>query len=100
MFIKSVFNNDISKWNVSKFKYMDNMFDKSEFNKDLSNWKPCKLNLEDSDTIFGHSNIQAPYWVNYKNKKERKKVIDSFHLHKNLQEELSINKVEQNKPKI
>ena len=38
MFYKSVFNGDISQWNVSNVTDMSSMFYKSAFNGDISNW--------------------------------------------------------------
>ena len=38
MFSKSSFNGDISKWDVSNVKYMDNMFYNSSFTGDISLW--------------------------------------------------------------
>ena len=45
MFYGSKFNQDISKWNVSKVKDMSYMFTLSKFNQDISKWnirKDCK----------------------------------------------------------
>ena len=39
MFYMSWFNGDISKWDVSNVKSMVAMFSKSKFNQDISNWK-------------------------------------------------------------
>ncbi len=39
MFRLSVFNNNISKWNVSNVTNMENMFSLSDFNNDISKWK-------------------------------------------------------------
>ena len=38
MFGYSIFNRDISKWDVSNVSDMYGMFAKSQFNKDISNW--------------------------------------------------------------
>jgi surface protein len=39
MFYGSRFNNDISKWDVSKVTDMEIMFKYSAFKQDISNWK-------------------------------------------------------------
>jgi hypothetical protein len=39
MFLKSLFNGDISEWNVSNVKYIDSMFKDSNFKQNISNWK-------------------------------------------------------------
>ena len=38
MFQNSIFNGDISNWDVSSVYSMEYMFSNSIFNKDLSNW--------------------------------------------------------------
>lgn len=38
LFENSLFNGDISQWNVSSGKYFDSMFRGSSFNGDISNW--------------------------------------------------------------
>ena len=37
------FNGDISKWNVSNVRDMENMFDGSSFNGDISKWDVSKV---------------------------------------------------------
>ena len=61
MFKNSVFNGDISKWDVSNVESMNQMFYKSEFNGDISNWDVSKVT---SHTDFSKdSNIIAePNW--------------------------------------
>ena len=39
MFYHADFNGDISKWDVSSAKSMRSMFEGSKFNQDISNWK-------------------------------------------------------------
>ena len=39
MFKQSIFNGDISGWDVSNVTDMSGMFDDSKFNGDISNWK-------------------------------------------------------------
>jgi len=38
MFRYSVFNGDISNWDVSNVRNMPSMFEESVFNGDISNW--------------------------------------------------------------
>ena len=38
MFSHSKFNQDISNWDVSNVMYMTDMFEYSSFNQDISNW--------------------------------------------------------------
>ena len=45
MFVKSKFNGDISKWDVSMLKDMNWMFYKSKFNGDISNWDVSKVEI-------------------------------------------------------
>ena len=48
MFSFSCFNGDISKWNVSSVKYMSYIFVNSVFNQDISNWnidKNCNTTM-------------------------------------------------------
>ena len=45
MFQNSIFNGDISDWDVSSVKNMSNMFDKSKFNGDISNWDVSSVEL-------------------------------------------------------
>ena len=98
MFSSSNFNGDISQWDVSNVEDMNFMFKNSTFDKDLSIWKPYSLlNL---DGIFRSNNAQIPYWSKYDDKDERKKAIDKYWLAKELQKDLSDNKIENKKPKI
>ena len=43
MFAISVFNGDISKWNVSMVDDMNGMFDDSKFNGDISKWDVSRV---------------------------------------------------------
>lgn len=85
MFKNSEFNQDISKWDVSNVEYMDKIFQDANFNQDLSDWKPYNLNL---DGTFEYFHCRIPYWAKYEDKEERKKAIDSYHLQKELGNEL------------
>lgn len=50
MFQNSKFNQDISGWNVSNVKYMHNMFRVSDFNKDIGLWDVG--NVENMSSMF------------------------------------------------
>ena len=39
MFFDSMFDRDISKWDVSNITRMEYMFAKAKFNQDISKWK-------------------------------------------------------------
>jgi surface protein len=86
MFQKSSFNGDISKWDVSSLKDMSFMFVNSQFTGNISDWKPN--NLIDTLNAFICSVSQEPYWLNC-SKEERKKVIEAYHLNKELGQELN-----------
>lgn len=91
MFHGSIFNLDISDWDVSKVENMDYTFYESKFRKDISKWKP--YNLKSSHNTFLESPTPIPYWdalgLDYDEQIERKMVIDSYHLNKQLGKELS-----------
>lgn len=90
MFNGSKFNGDISNWDVSNVKSMDGMFSGADFTGNLSNWKP--YNLESGNGMFlGCSQELCPYWLNFgtKEKTERNKAIDIYHLNTQLKSELS-----------
>jgi surface protein len=122
MFFASKFNGDISKWVVSKVKSMSHMFDEAELNGDITkwdvsnvttmflmfcyssfqqnliDWKP--LNLSKVDGIFDGSYAITPYWAEINDLQLRNKTINSYHLNKELQEDLSTNSMPTKKPKI
>jgi surface protein len=102
MFNNSIFNDDISQWNVSSVKDMTCMFLDSKFDKDISNWKPYNLEVDNNSWMFLKCPIVKPYWFNFVDITERKKAIDTYHLHKELNSSLTINKNnnKRNKPKI
>ena len=64
MFFGSVFNGDLSKWNVSKVKDMYGMFAHSVFNGDISGWDVSRV--EDMNEMFICSLLEAsgnePEW--------------------------------------
>ena len=45
LFFGSVFNGDISKWNVSNVRKMSYMFFRSDFNGDISNWNVSNVKV-------------------------------------------------------
>jgi hypothetical protein len=98
LFSESIFNGDISQWNVSKVTHMNNLFYDSKFQGDITNWKP--LSLEKLRDIFNDSYENKPYWVNYTSKDERNKAIDSYWLHKELKKDLEDNNIVQKRVKI
>jgi hypothetical protein len=96
MFIGSKFNGDISKWDVRKLENMDHMLSDT-FNGDISNWKP--YNIGEFALLFGQM-TEPPYWSLIKDKDERKKAIDTYHLKKELGQELSNNNTQDKKLKL
>jgi surface protein len=62
MFSFSLFNGDISKWDVSKVKDMRYMFSGADFERDIEDWdvnlKICRL-----DDMFDSEKLSyAPNW--------------------------------------
>jgi surface protein len=98
MFCHSLFNQDISKWDVSNVTNMNALFYQSKFQIDLSDWKPIKLEL--SLNMFDNCSAIIPYWVNYENKKNRKKAIDIYCFKNNLEQDLSETNILEKKIKI
>jgi surface protein len=88
MFDYSKFEGDISKWDVSNVANMYAMFNGSEFIGDLSNWKPYNAYIEN---MFYECLARKPYWSEYEKLEDRKRAIDSYHLEKELEQELSKN---------
>ena len=62
LFIGSVFNGDISKWNVSNVRSMRYMFCISKFKGDISKWNTS--NVENMDGMFKNSLLEEhePDW--------------------------------------
>jgi hypothetical protein len=86
MFQKSDFNGDISNWDVTGLKDICFMFINSAFSGDISQWKP--INLIDTLNAFLCSASPTPYWLDC-DKDERKKIIEAYHLNKELDSELN-----------
>jgi len=86
MFCQSNFNKDVSNWDVSKVEDMNYIFAISEFNKDISNWKP--YNMTSYSSILPDHYGDYPYWAHHRDKTERMKAINSYHLEKGLVKEL------------
>jgi surface protein len=87
MFYNSKFNGDISRWDVSNVEGMEYMFAHSIFNGDISNWKPYCLTY--NYNTLENCNAARPYWVDIEDIQERNKVIDAYHLKKELVQELN-----------
>jgi surface protein len=56
MFKSSKFNNDISNWDVSNVEYMDKMFYRSEFNQNINRWQ--LNNIKDMSEMFVDSPLE------------------------------------------
>lgn len=82
MFANSSFNGDISKWDVSNVIDMFGMFGSSSFNGDLSNWKPYKL--DDNQIMFQDCPAPIPYWDKFDKNRDRRKAIECYQLHQEL----------------
>ena len=63
MFHDSVFNGDISRWNVSNVTNMWGMFASSEFNGDISGWDVS--NVTDRQYMFHNCLIKKEYKPNF-----------------------------------
>ena len=63
MFNNSIFNGDISKWNIGKVLDMHDMFAQSKFNKDISNWDISHVIIKDD--IFNNCPIKDEYKPNF-----------------------------------
>jgi CRISPR/Cas system CMR-associated protein Cmr1 (group 7 of RAMP superfamily) len=102
MFTSSLFNQDISKWDVSKVQIMEDIFNNSKFNHDLFEWQPYKL--ESARGAFNDCIAPIPYWAEFDNLKDRIRAINSFQEKKELKKELNIElkgkQIEQKKLKI
>jgi surface protein len=98
MFLGCAFNGDISEWDVSKVTHMTQMFVSSLFTGDISNWEP--YSLKKIYSLLGDSPINQPYWLKYEDREERNKAIDSYHLQKELNRDLTINDTQKKKTKI
>ena len=60
MFSMSIFNGDISRWNVSHVKDVRRMFSAAaEFNQDISNWD--LRSVTDARNMFWNCNIKDVY---------------------------------------
>jgi surface protein len=95
MFRCSKFDGDISKWDVTKVKDMRMMFGHAKFNGDVSNWTPYNLGVVND--IFYKCPAKIPYWSLITDKKNRNKLIDRYLLAKELNEELKVNNLKQEK---
>ena len=53
IFMRSLFDGDISRWDVSNVKDMSNLFSESKFSGDLSNWDVS--NVENMEDMFSYT---------------------------------------------
>ena len=90
LFFKSEFNQNITGWDVSNVTNMDYAFANSKFNQNLDNWTPKKL--ESKDAVFEglplKSGDNPPYWVNI-NIEFLEQAIDAYQLQKHLNKNLA-----------
>lgn len=59
-FMFSDFNQDISKWNVKNVINMSNIFSDSQFNQDISCWNAAKV--KSIYNMFENCNSIQPWW--------------------------------------
>ena len=85
MFFNSNFNNDISGWNVSNVTKMTGMFYQSKFNADITHWDVSKVT--DMESFFIACSGDKPWWAIEDNDK-RKIAIDNYHFMKKLENQL------------
>jgi hypothetical protein len=78
--------------------FMNKMFFLSKFNKDISNWKPYRL--DKCKKMFSEYDNSIPYWAKIENVQHRNKAIDSYHLYKELNNQLNINNTSSPKIKL
>jgi hypothetical protein len=64
MFCQSIFNGDISDWDVSKVKDVSGMFEDSEFNRDISKWNLS--NVKKKAKMFLGCKIEQAYKPKFK----------------------------------
>ncbi len=91
MFFNSNFTGNIYYWDVSKVKDMQGFAWSKSFYSDVSQWKPYSL---EKFVKFCPQQSVLPYWL-ISDKDLRRKAIDSYHLNKelveNLQQKISSN---------
>ena len=67
MFEDSIFNRDISGWDVSNVCFMYHMFNRSPFNQDISGWNVSNVFIDrypenpGNKDIFGNCTIKEKY---------------------------------------
>jgi hypothetical protein len=98
MFSNSEFNGEIRQWDVSNVELIYLMFENCSFNGDLSKWKP--YNVKQFSDMFKNCKAPVPYWTAYEDKEFRRKAIDSYHLEKDLNNELDNDKAKAKKLKL
>ena len=79
MFHSSEFNQDISQWNIRNVSNMDSMFIKSKFSKDLFNWKNI-LNRNVSMAYFNENSLHEKLFgtINRYNDFQNMKSLDNI----------------------
>ena len=86
LFNESIFNGDISQWNVSHVTDMTAMFANSHFNGNINQWNI--INVTYINNIFYHSTCEKPWWAIEDNEK-RKIAIDNYKIMQKLENNLS-----------
>jgi hypothetical protein len=76
---------------------MNGMFYTSILSSDLSNWKP--YNIKEWAGTFIKSNIAKPYWYRHDDP-NMAQLIDTYHLHKEINAELNNQSAFKKKVKI
>lgn len=84
LFEHSLFNKDISNWNVAKVNTMSFLFNNSAFTGDISKWNA--LNVFDIFGIFSNCPAPVPYWAKITKQKDRVEAIHSYYQKKQIDE--------------
>ena len=63
MFFSSIFNQDISQWDVSKVTNMSYMFERSKFNQDISEWDVSKVINTEEMFAYSQFNQNIDSWT-------------------------------------
>lgn len=93
MFIRAIFNGDISKWDVSKVKNMKYMFAFSNFSGNIDNWKVGTDTNIDDMFLCSHFEENPPKWVKKLKRKKFMKKLREFISPKGIDESFDFNKV-------
>lgn len=90
MFCNSVFNQDISQWEVSNVQYMELMFYDSKFEQNIEKWN-IKEVLNMKNIFNKETSLIAPYWSKYETKKERIMAYNHYFLKNKINCEIKEN---------